>query len=257
MSAFDKILDQIEWAETCIEAARVEITQYVQYDAFRFEHQMNPKTGEHVHKIVLVKDVPNSIKGKLRNAVVDLKHSFDMTLHAAASALGNSRFDKNFPWADSPKGVRGIIDSWQSKDKTRIADAIIDDIWRQEPYATGEGYSGGEDLTREIAKMANNKHTIGIGATAQVQTILFPNIRAKNVRSFSLVEPWNPNKNEMILSRYIGTVSYDDTAVTGCVVFERVGRIGSLPAVPAAMHFLERAKLCVEGFKAIVLNGQS
>lgn len=255
MSAFDEVREQINWAETRIEVARIEIAQYIQHDAFRFVQEVNAQTGEHVRKIVLVKDVPMSIKGYLRNAVVDLKHSFDMSLHAAVGELGNSRFDKNFPWADSPKGVRGIINGWQSKDKTKVPQAIIDEIWRQEPYATGEGYSGGEDLTREVAKMANNKHSIGIGASAQIQSVSFTNITVISATSFSLMEAWNPKKKELVLSRHIGLVSYDDPAVTGNVIFERVGRIGPLAAIPTAISFLERAKLCVEGFEAVVRNG--
>ncbi|NOU03304.1 MAG: hypothetical protein HOO94_06620 [Novosphingobium sp.] len=252
MSEFDEVRQQIDWAESRIESARVEIARYIQDDAFRLQEDVNPQTGEHVRKIVLVKDVPISVKGNLRNAVVDLKHSFDMTLHAATRALGNSRFDKNFPWADSPMSVRGIVDKWQCKANTAVAQAIIDEIWRQEPYATGEGYTGGDDLAREIAKMANNKHSIGIGASAQISSISIGKIHIDNARSFSLFQGWNPKKKEMVLSRHIGVVSYDNPDATGDVVFERVGRLGPLSAVTTALHFLERAKLCVQGFESVV-----
>lgn len=252
MSAFNEVREQINWAETRIEAARIEIARYIGTEAFRFVQDVDTKTGEQVRKIVLVKDVPMSIKGQLRNAVVDLKHAFDMSLHAAATSFRVCRFDKNFPWAETPSGVRAKIASWQRDHKSCLPDPIIDEIWRQEPYGTGQGYSGGEDLTREVAKMANNKHSIGIGATAQIQTVSFTNIEVINAQSFTLMEAWNPKKKELVLSRHIGLVRYDDPAVTGNVVFERVGRLGPLPAVPTAMAFLERAKLCVDGFESLV-----
>lgn len=249
MSAFDEVREQIDWAKMCLDAANVEITDYIQNNAFAVLEETDPHTGEHVRKVKLVNPIPISIKGRLRNAILDLRHSFDMSLHAAATTCGVSRFDKNFPWADSPTGVRTIIDSWQRKVKTRLPEVIVNEIFRQEPHSTGEGFAGGNDLVREIAKMANNKHSIGITASAQVASV-HVKARLTNVMSFTSMEPWDPVKKELVISRHIGSASYDDPAVTGNVFFKRVGRLGMRPAFPTSMVFYNRAKLCLEGFEA-------
>lgn len=252
MSKFAEVREQIQWAETRIELARSEITPYVQDHAFAFSEEVDAETGEHVRKVRLAKSVPVSIKGYLRNAIVDLKHSFDMSLQAAARTLGQNTFDRNFPWADSPSGVQGIIRAWQKNAKSRLPDLLIQEIWRQEPHRTGEGFSGGDDLIREIAKMANNKHSIGIIASAQIDSVSYANLRLDGGAKLLLGEGWDPEKKEMVLSRHIGPVSYENRAVTGNVFFESVGKLGPLPAIEASEAFCNRAKLCQKGFEAVV-----
>lgn len=253
MMAFDEVREQIDWAETRINEADSEIAAYIQHHAFTFLEEVNAETGERQRKIKLAKPVPMSIKGHLRNAIVDLKHAFDMALNAAASELGSKRFEKTFPWANSPTGVKAIVDSWQRKAKSRSPQILVDEVWRQEPYSTGESFSGGDDLTREVAKMANNKHSIGITASAQIASISFTNVTVESTGGpIEIFRSWDPKKQELLLARYTGTISHDDPQVTGNVFFERVGGLGALPAIPTAKTFLQRAKLSVEGFEAIV-----
>lgn len=251
MSEFDEVREQIEWAKTCIKCAENEIAAYIKSDAFALLEETDPQTGEYVSKIKLVNPVPSTIKGNLRNAIVDLKHSFDMALHAATRICGPAGFDKNFPWADSPTGVSARIDSWQRKAKTRLPEIIVDEILRQEPHATGEGFAGGNDLIREIANMANDKHSIGITASAQITSMQF-DITVENASNFSAIEPWDAEKKELILIRHTGgSVSQDYPAVSGNVSFESVGRLGELPAMPTVIAFYESAYLSAQGFEAV------
>ncbi|MDT7535638.1 hypothetical protein OVY48_19740 [Sphingobium sp. SA2] len=253
MTAFDEVREQIHWAETCIEHARAKITAYIQNDAFAAEIKVDAETGEYVHKIKLIRPVPIFIKGNLRNAMVDLKHAFDMALHAAARTLGASSFDSNYPWADTPHGLCAIIEKRQSKPNTRLPEILVHEIRRQEPYGTGKGYPGGNDLIRQVAKMANDKHSIGIVAAAQVQSVSFKTIRI-NKGEIDLVKAWNPVKKEIEIARFHGDIIYDNPKMTGNVFFERVGSLGIRPAIETATNFCNGAKACLEGFEAVCAN---
>ena len=154
---FETPQESIDWAKTCLENAEREFRAYVQNGALANVTEFDRQTREQVRKIKRVKPIPQSVTGFIRTALVDTKHSFDQSLFACAHAAGCLRFSKTYPWADTPKGLNGIIDRRNRDKDAALPPFIVDEIRRQEPYATGEGYPGGNDLVREVAKMANDQ----------------------------------------------------------------------------------------------------
>lgn len=248
---FKEVQDQIDWAREQIDRGQADAIAHIKGDAFAFVTEIDLESGEKVHKFKLVNPLPNSIKGSFRSAVVDLKHSFDMSLHAAAQVMGCVRFDKTYPWADTPDGVRGIITKRQLKLHSRLPDALIDEIWRQEPYSTGPGFAGGNDLIREVANMANEKHTIGITTRADVTSYKFTNMVLIGPNKMS--GRWDPIKQELELLRIGvgGSASYDDAAVSVDILFKRAGSVGKIPAFSVATTFADKAQIVLDGFKRV------
>jgi len=106
---FTQAQKNIDWALTCLGAGREAFGSYVKTDAFAFVVEHDPDTGDRLYKCKLISRVPNEVEGYFRTALVELKHSFDMSLFTAAQAFGCPRFDKPFPWADSELGFEAIL----------------------------------------------------------------------------------------------------------------------------------------------------
>jgi hypothetical protein len=248
---FKEVQDQIDWAREQIDRGKADAIAHIQAGAFVFVTEVDLKTGEQVHKFKLAKPLPNSIKGSFRSAIVDLKHSFDMSLHAAAQSMGCVRFDKTYPWAVTPQGVQGIIAKRQSKPDSRLPDALIEEIWRQEPYSTGPGFAGGNDLIREVANMANEKHTIGITTWADAASYQLTNVVLDGPNKF--IGHWDPIKQELELFRVGlgGSASYDNATVSVDILFKRAGSVGKIPAFEVATAFADKAQVVLDGFKRV------
>jgi hypothetical protein len=249
MSHFNAPQKSIDWAKECIDRGRLEFGKYVNNDAFSLVIEDDVETGEKVTKIALVKDIPASVEGLFRNALVDLKHSFDQSLFAAAQSMSCIRFDRSYPWADSLIGLSAIIKTRQKDAKTRLPDVIINEIFRQEPHSTRPTFIGGNDFIRDIAKLVNDKHTIGFDIAASVETLVLKNFTTNGPSS--LAGKWDSIKKEIEICRVGigGSVSHDHPSITSNIFFKRTGNIGKVPVPVAAMEFADKAQFVLDGFK--------
>jgi hypothetical protein len=254
MSHFDVPQEAVNWAKTCICLAEEGVKSYLQKQAFASVVELDPETGQQLTKIKLVSPLPIDVAGFLRNALVDTKHSFDQSLFAAAQTVGCVRFDKNYPWSQSIKGLKTIMEKRQRDRKAALPQIIVDEIFRQQPYATGEALSSGHDLIREIAHMVNNKHTIGFRAAASIESVTMTSVM---IGGGSVFSNWDPVKEEMVLARTDpgSSFSYENCAVSTDVFFKRAGKIGEVSAVFAAKQFVDRAQIVLDGFKAACAKG--
>jgi hypothetical protein len=224
----------------------------VKNDAFIEATEFDAETGENVRKLKLIKPIPLDVSGFLRSAFLDIKHSFDQSLFAAAQSAGCARFRKNYPWANTPDGVKGIIESRQTDKHSALPGFLIDEVLRQEPYATGEGFAGGNDLIREIAKMVNDKHTVGFRVSASVSRTIMRNVSIRGPVS-SPMSGWDPVKEELVLARMKpgSSFSYQECSLSVQILFKSAGDIGKVSAIPAAKQFADRAQVALNGFKAL------
>lgn len=251
MNHFDVPQKTITWARVCIDLGREAIRRYFEDKPFTLVIEDDPNSGEKITKIILSVGPTPEIEGHFTNALVGLKHSFDQSLFAAAQATKCLGFDKTYPWADTRAGCEAIIQKRQMKLKTRLPQPIIDEVLRQKPYSTGPGSSSREYLVREIAKMANDKHTIGFTTAASITQLQTSNLITTGGLSFGY--PWDPVKKEMIISRVaVGSAaSYNNPTISANVFFERRGMIGEVPVIDAATYFADAAQAALDGFKAV------
>jgi hypothetical protein len=252
MSSFQTVQNQIDWARECINNAHAAAGTYFESDAFVRRVEIDPKTGERVDKIALVKDPPSTIEGPLRNAILDLKHSFDQSLFFAARAMGFERFNANFPWADSKSGFDGIIRRRQLDKKTMLPQVLIDEIERHGPYSTGPEPPNPEYLIREIAQLANDKHNIGITHSLEVSSVTF-NAPMSFFGAASLSRPWDPVKKEVEICRLAPDTiaTYNDPILNWNMFFNRAGIVGEIPAFDVARIFADKAQTVLNDLKAI------
>lgn len=252
--AFNAPQQTIDWARESIRLGVEACAPYLQNDAFATVVEVDRETGDEVHKVILANPPTLAIKGYFSNAVTDLRHSFDQSLFAAAQICGCVKFDQNFPWADSIDGLTGIINKRQIKESSRLPQHIVDEILRHEPYAARPGAPGGNNFVRDVAKMANNKHSIGLTASVTISQAAFKNVVIEGPGSF--LKPWDPVKKEIEISRLRpgGSVSYDNPRFTAHVSFEHAGLIGRMSAAGVALQFAEKAQAVLDGLKAASLR---
>lgn len=254
--AFDVPQKAINWAVECLGKAWDDFVVYLQNGGFAFVTEKEAETGDEVRKFRQEKPIPDSVEGYLRNALVDIKHSFDQSLFAAVSTVRKVPYKGNYPWADTPNGVTGILTKRQEKENTWLPQILIDEIWRQQPYATGATYAGGNDLIREIANVVNDKHTVGFRAAAAITQSMIPVVfsKAPMKGSVSFFERWNPVKKEMVISRKSGeggSISNYNPQVKVDVFLEATGEIGAISVHIVVNSFAQRAQLVLEGFKRV------
>ncbi len=79
---------------------------------------------------------------------------------------------------------------------------LWDTFKSHEPYKRGDSYSGGDNIIRSLAAMANDKHTVGLFVRPDVQRIGFPRIEINDIQTMSMSNPrWDDTKAEMELGR--------------------------------------------------------
>jgi hypothetical protein len=181
---FNTPQETIDWAKSRIAEAETSFCTYVQTSAFENITEFDERTCEVIKKIKLIRPIPREVTGNLTNALVDLKHSFDQSLFAVAQAFGCKDFDKNYPWADTLSGVKGIIDKRQRNKSTALPQTIIDEIFRQEPHGSGSTFNGVNNLIREVAKMVNDKHSIGFKVSASIVAMQMSDVHMSGSGSF-------------------------------------------------------------------------
>ncbi len=222
---------------------------YLKSNPLAFVVETDPQTGEHIHKFKLVREPPADIKHLFRNALLDVKHSFDRPLQAAVHAQGFRGFDRNYPWTETIIGLKKTLRKRQSKKKTAVSIPILKEIFRQHPYSGSPSAASGQDLVREIANMANDKHSIGFEVSASVHSLSITGGMFFNTGiEFG---GWDSVKKELIVARSApdGRAFYGDTKLTTDIFFNRTGDLGQIPAWIALWHFADRAQVCLEGFK--------
>ncbi|MEO0955680.1 MAG: hypothetical protein AAFY12_11855 [Pseudomonadota bacterium] len=249
MGDFDTIQEEIDWARGCAERASAIVDSYLEEDPFSKVIKIDPATGEHVHVIKMIDAPPNTIRHLVRNSVLDLKYAYDRSIYCAARRFGID--SGTYPWADSRNGFKARIRKRLEKPATRLPNALIKELFRQKPYTTPPGPSGSPDLTREIAKMANGKHSIGIEIKPVVTGLDLS--RGLFVGGVSFGGQWDPVNKELELFRHPAEAKVipPQSKITIDIVFEHTGVLGTYEAFGLITQFADRAEACLKGFKRV------
>lgn len=193
---------------------------------------------------------PDDAERRATEALNNLRHAFDQAVFAACVAVHKTpRKDVHFPWRTNPTDLQRVFESR----KNEISPEFWDTLRGQEPYPRGEGYPGGDDVIREIARIANRKHTVGIALLGHVVEISFGEVQAQGVEKLEILTPsWDPVKNEMILARFLGeNIDFGDKHRLGFnPVFGDTKIARPIPVVDGLRLFLNKANGVVQSLEA-------
>jgi len=206
LPAFDRPKESIAWAREAINELDVSFLDFFRPKPFGPIIQgqkpygqvvnIDPETGNEVHKFKIFKTLPSSLSRKATEALGNLRNSFDQAVYAACVSIRKVPKKRNlyFPWKTSLADLDGTLKNGP------VPTEFWDVIKREEPYPTGNGYTGGDDTIREIAKLANGKHTVGLTITPRISSYVHPSISGSRSRIEIPGIRWDPVKNEMIMA---------------------------------------------------------
>lgn len=246
---FDSPLKTIAWAREAIDELDTGFRAFFDTHPYRDFMDVDPDTGERLHKIALIQSLPSVLERKATEALNNIRHSFDQSLFAGCCAIGKRpKKDIAFPWKMSPTDLNFAFTDSKGKVPTEFRDVIH----RQEPYPASEGHLGGNDQIRELAKIANGKHTIGLTVTIRISVSRISDFSGGYIDRFSIPgTKWDSLKNEVIIA-IIGpkaNVRYKHQFALR-VVLDIPGPLGDVPIIDALREFANKSEVFHESIKA-------
>lgn len=222
---------------------------FVKREPYRRVTDLDAERGQHVLKLVRDKDIPDVLEEIATRSLLNIKHCFDRALYAACRTLEvQTKGSVNFPWADSPNGCKGMLDSKNSQ----VPPKLRPEIMRLEPYGTGEGHAGGDDISRQLAKIANRKHTVDLGMLVTFSAVT-QDVTIKNPQFFDtpFIQPWEAMGDEIVMARYSkDTEYYYRYSAQVHICFDEPGSLKGVPVAEALAHFAAKAQTVIEALEA-------
>jgi len=209
--------------------------------------EIDSETGHEIHKFKLLKTLPSSLDRRATEALNNLRNAFDQAVYAACASIGEppKKGNRHFPWRQDP------TDLGRTLEKGSIPTKLWDVIKREEPYPTGNGYAGGDDIIRKIATLANKKHTVGLTITPRITSYTHPSIAGSGNHVMIPMPQWDKVKNEMIMAIVSpGMDVKHDYKVEFQVALDVPAPLGDIPAISLLNAFANRAARFTEKIEA-------
>ena len=167
-----------------------------------------------------------------------------------------------YPWANTPMDLEHRLGATSKGGKPGRKGKIPPELWpvlrSLEPYGRGDGYSGGDDLVRELAKAGNRKHTIRLAFSVQVTGTHIDEItnRSGGSISFFVFPQWNPVKNELVVAEVSPelTVDYRYELTNPHIAIDEAPPLKGIPVIEALRHFLANAQTVLERLELEVVG---
>ncbi|WP_300544495.1 hypothetical protein [Maricaulis sp.] len=239
--------ESVEWANEAIDELHTAFKGFFQSGVTEVVTEFDAATSENVQKVRLTKPLPKAFRRKATEALTQARYAFDKATFAARNlATGRSNRSIYYPWARGPADLNRLL-------KARGIDQRLWDVFADhEPYPRGDSHPGGDDVIRTLAKMANDKHTVGLTVIGHITSTRYPSIHGRVVQSMDVLVPrWNPQKNEAELIRWRGDVEVNGDYEFSFDVALRDTRLPEpVNAIAALKGFSEKASLAAETLEA-------
>jgi hypothetical protein len=219
-----------------------------------FVTEVDSQTGENVQKVKFLKSIPTEFRRKVTESLLNTRHAFDQALFAACNVVsGRDSKERYYPWAQDPTDLEHLLRSKHRK----IDERLWNTVRSHEPYRRANTHTGGNDLIRSLATLANQKHTIGLGIGGNITMTSFPNIAASPATNLRVLAPvWNSKKNEAELLRWIGGKIRTDGnyQINFEVILSGAALSGPVNAIGALVDFRAKAQSVIESLQARCLE---
>lgn len=215
-----------------------------------------PETSKFVYKFKITQPFPFSMERLAAEAIQSGKNAFDQAIYSATEAIGKlprkGKGNLHMPWSQTPADMKGRVER-----KGIIPDALRPVIYSQEPYFTGNGYTGGDDAIRQLAQLANDKHTIGFSVNTTAAMLQLPSISGMGLDTIEIEIPrgWNSVKDEVFIARTpVKARIHDNYVVDFQIALDVAAPLGNIPAIAALDVFLNKAQSMTEALERRVTD---
>jgi|GEM_PF-1631132 len=211
-------------AKTGITDLNRDIRAYYAHEPYTRRVDVDPDTGEHVHKIVLTEPVPGEIEEMASGVFGDLRKCLDRATSAIGRlhGLSNSRLrNLYFPFAGSAGEFNETLRS-RCKGLPEPIKAL---------YRSFDPYRGGDDALWALNHLARvDKHHDIVPIGQYTGAVNFGHINAK-AGGLSLAAPrWDAAKHELVFMRCSPDTEVDYRA--GFAIDIVVKGVGAIPEAP-------------------------
>lgn len=253
-SHFDSAIEVLDWAGEAIQELKVIHDAFFNSGNFRELREFDADASQNILKVKLVSKLPSSIPRKATEALLHIKHSFDRSLYAACLAIGKlPKGNLYFPWAESPDDLEYRLGAKAKAGKVPkliIPKELWDVLRGFEPYGRSDAYTGGNNLIRELAKIANRKHTLRLNFSAEVGGIEYPAFSGPMTgpATFEMCKPhWDTVKNEVIIAKFPSSLQTDyKYALHLGIAFNEAPPLKGKNLIAALNDFLTKAQTVLE-----------
>lgn len=246
--AFKVPFQYIDWARQAVSEMEAEWVEFKSSSHTVTVSENDPETGRYFHKIRLKTPLPTaSLARKANEGITRARDAFDNALYAACTTIQKTPTAKqlNFPWSECPTDLENNrLKGRDRKGNLKIPPEFHDVIRRQEPYFTGDSYSGGDDHIRELAKISNDRHSVGIATMGRVSgtyiSEMLINIGAPHFRHPPV---WDPVNNEVVFAETIFPAHVDPNCKVALqIVLDVTSDLRNVPADVAIKAFADKAE---------------
>lgn len=244
---FEPPKKSIRWAEQAIEEFRAAAAAFFKNNTIEVVFDFDAKTGENVYKIRLGNTLDEMLARRATEALTTARHSFDQAVFAARTVTsGKSNKSIYYPWARDPTDLEQLLS------RKGIDQRLWGTLKSHEPYYRSDKYTGGNDVIRTLAVMANDKHTIGLEINCHIAHFGYPTIAGVSEQSLKVLVPrWDSKKNEAEIVRWKGDVDVRPECDPRFQIIFRDPRLSQpVDAGGGLVEFASKAKAVVETLQA-------
>lgn len=245
LPAFDAARKSIAWANEGIQEIDAVLGRFFAHVKTVEVTEVDPNTGHNCFKVKLNERIPADVERKAFEALQHARNSFDQSLFAACVAISKRpKNDIHFPWRTGPVDLERTL----THKNCRIPVEFWDVLRKHEPYGRSQTYTGGDDAVRELARIANRKHTIGISVAGYIHGGRLPDVHGSKLSFLTMPAPrWDAVKNEMTLVIYSGDVEIKNNySFAFSVVFNETASLKNIPVGAGLKMFASKAKGALE-----------
>ncbi len=250
-SLFDPAKNSLKWGREALAEFNDICDSFFDISTYEEVPDIDPKTGD-----VLIKLKPrrtfeiNCAARKATEAILNIKNAFDQAAHAvvvtkAPRFTGSTSY---FPWTDTPDGLERRLVGKSCK----IPESLWATFRELEPYGTGDGHTGGDDFSRNLAKIANRKHTVGIVVAPEVHRT---NITVSDISGVGGIKSQHPKWNSVTNEIEVMRISKDCKVNYNCAIyldvfFDKTTPLERISVSMAVSVFVAKANNAIEALQA-------
>ena len=250
--SFDSPRQLIKWAEDDLQRTVVLWQAFGRENPQQFTAEQGVDGWTNVY-IEMPGKLPSEINKLAHSISTNIKHTFDQSFHALVKKISSTvKGDAHFPWRQNPADFTRYIERF-ALDEVYVS-FLLEEI---QPYWSGEGYDGGDDLLRDFAYDLNkHKHQIvaGIDAHANANDIKIVALEAGKVTVRVPTSSRRVGENKILLACSIGPTGHRLEIETMTYLSFKGGRLDRQPLHPTLRYCLSKARVVTDIFEIFSNN---
>lgn len=247
----------IAWAKEQLDELDALADIFFNADNHTIVNEFNRKTGQNEVKVKIA-PVPMKFRGKTTAIITDLRSTLDQAVASASTYItGQVSPKRHFPFGQSPSDLENSLSLKKNGATKGIPVELYPLLRRFEPYPTGDGYAGGDNILKALSRISGpNKHQVTIRTAFAPQSTGIGNFNIQFTDGGGAIFPWlsqsGRNDELVILSFSPGSYAQMEIDVSAYIAFDDP-KMRRVPVIAFLRECHDRVTKVVEDLKAEAL----